>query len=92
MDAQSLIAKFRDFCHPHKVLTRAEADEAQKLTEIGKSFLWQKAKALVATANGAPILYSYGSDGTPVLTKCTLVAKLTSGKRSPERLGKQQSS
>eukprot|EP00974_Lingulodinium_polyedra_P074425 7212804-Lingulodinium_polyedra.AAC.1 len=46
MDGQGILAKYRDFCVPHKVLTRVEAEEASKLVEVAKAFLWGKAKAL----------------------------------------------
>lgn len=88
MDGQGILAKYRDFCVPHKVLTRVEAEEASKLVEVAKAFLWGKAKALVSEANGAPVLYCYGADATPVLTKCTLTAKLPSGKRIVRKAGR----
>ena len=56
-------------------LARDEGREAGRLMEIVKQFLWQRARALVREANGRPVLYSYGSDGTPLLTKESVAAK-----------------
>jgi len=40
--------------------------------EIIKAALREKAIELVKNAGGRPILFSYGSDGTPLLTRATL--------------------
>eukprot|EP00974_Lingulodinium_polyedra_P027348 2642941-Lingulodinium_polyedra.AAC.1 len=67
---------FLDFAAPHKVLERAEVDTLYKLCEVGTALLEGKAKQLVAAAEGRPILYAYGSDCTPMLTKGTFVSRL----------------
>eukprot|EP00974_Lingulodinium_polyedra_P032435 3123723-Lingulodinium_polyedra.AAC.1 len=37
-----------------------------------EAYLWAKAKALVEASHGKPVLYTYGSDGTPILTQETV--------------------
>ena len=34
-----------------------------------KEFLWEKAKTLVRNSSGKPVLFTYGSDATPLLTQ-----------------------
>eukprot|EP00975_Prorocentrum_lima_P001598 344126-Prorocentrum_lima.AAC.1 len=60
---------YLEYCRPHKVLQKKkkEADQANKLSEVGWAFTCLKARALVHKAEHRPILYSYGSDGTPML-------------------------
>ncbi len=67
-------------------LTNDERREVFKLAEVGKDFLLQKTKAFVAAAAGRPLLYSYSSDGTPMLTKTTYAQKVTEA-RSVRRTG-----
>eukprot|EP00972_Heterocapsa_arctica_P094526 13939545-Heterocapsa_arctica.AAC.1 len=50
-------------------MTDEERREVFKLAEVGKYFLHERAKSFVRSAAGRPLLYSYMSDGTPMLTK-----------------------
>ena len=64
-------------CSASSNLARDEGREAAKLVAVVKSFLWARAKTLVRTANGQPVLFSYGSDGTPLLTKESVAIRPT---------------
>ena len=48
---------------------KREGRELCKLVEVAKAVLWHKAKAVIAESAGRPVLYSYSSDSTPVVTK-----------------------
>jgi len=74
------VDRFVDFCHPHRVITRSESEELLQLCEVIKDHLWRKAKAMVKEAGDHAILYSYGSDGTPMLTRQTTTTRLASGR------------
>eukprot|EP00974_Lingulodinium_polyedra_P057606 5544797-Lingulodinium_polyedra.AAC.1 len=69
MDPKGLEFLIRMHSSASRVLSRDDSREALRLVEVVKEFLWSKAKALVRECNGRPILYSYGSDGTPLLTQ-----------------------
>lgn len=60
-------------------LSRDDGREAAKLCEMMKDLLWSKAKSLVAASAGRPVLYSYGSDGTPMLTRESMALKPADG-------------
>ena len=79
----------QDFGTAHRVLDRNEARDCAKLTEVVKGFMTNKAKALVKAAGGQPVLYTYGSDGTPLMTQMRVTApKLTGNGRVVRRAGK----
>ena len=84
---QELVALYRDFGVASKVLTREEASVCAKLCEVGKAYLWAKARSLVAKAAGKAVLYSYSSDGTPLLAQSTTVASLDDGRRRVRKAG-----
>ena len=46
-----------------------------------------KAKELVVNVEGRAILFAYGSDGAPMLTRGTFASKLESGKQVVRRMG-----
>ena len=87
MDANTLLERFRDLARPHRVLDKNEDRFVYKATEIAWAYPLLKARDLVAKAQGRPLLYSYGSDGTPVLTKATISSALQSGRKISRRSG-----
>lgn len=87
MDGSSLAERFLEFCHPHKVLDQRGAEEVAKLCEVGKAYLWLRAKNVVRNAEDRAILYSYGSDATPVLATNTVSQQLTENRRIVRKAG-----
>ena len=87
MDGARLADRYLDFCHPHKVLDQRGDEEVAKLCEVGKAFLWLRAKSVVREADGRAILYSYGSDSTPVLATNTVSLQLTETRRIVRKAG-----
>ena len=49
--------------------TREDDRNMERLAEVAKTVLWQKAEELVRSAGAGPVLFSYQSDGTPALTQ-----------------------
>ena len=73
MDGPKFRALALDHGRVHKLLgSSTEERHAEKVCEIIKAALREKAIELVKNAGGRPILFSYGSDGTPLLTRATL--------------------
>ena len=68
MDGPSLRALYLEYCKPARVLDRQGDRLVDKLSEVMKEFLRSKARGVVLAANGRAILFSYGSDTTPLLT------------------------
>ena len=66
------MGRFRDlvleFRRASKSLEGHEDEELRRLAEVGKHFLLERARAFVASAAGRPLLYSFASDGTPMIT------------------------
>ena len=89
MDGESIARLFLDFCKVHKVVSKEESRICAKLCEVGKAFLLQRAKALVAGAEGRAVLLTYGSDSTPLLCKQTFTAALDSHHRVVRKAGRQ---
>jgi hypothetical protein len=87
MDGSSLAERYLEFCHPHKVLDQRGAEEVAKLCEVGKAYLWLRAKNVVRNAEDRAILYSYGSDATPVLATNTVSQQLTENRRIVRKAG-----
>ena len=58
------------FSRPGASLTgRTDRRDIQKLTEVGRAFLLERAQGVVEhNANEALMIKVYGSDGTPMLT------------------------
>ena len=69
MDNTSFRNHCLDFCRVGKTLSETERDEAPKLCVILTVFLWDKARALVASSLDQPVLCSYQSDATSYLCK-----------------------
>jgi hypothetical protein len=83
---------FRDLCLdlgvPHRCLSRHEADLSAKLCEVVKDRLHAQATHLIGCAGMHAILFTYGSDGTPALTKFTATARLSSGRLIRRKRGR----
>ena len=71
MEPQPLCDLYREFTKPFKSFERAEEAMCHKLAAVSFHHLTEKAKDLVHRAGQNPILYSYGSDGTPMLNRQT---------------------
>ncbi len=70
MDGKSLRLLLLDHATPHKVMANStEEREAFKLAEVVKDYMLSRAKKFVADCDGRAVLFSYGSDGTPLLTR-----------------------
>ena len=80
VDRATLQGLYRDHTKPNMVLEEHGERQLHKLVEIFKSFLVAKAKAAITQAQGRAILFSYGSDGTPLLTWHTVQAEHQGGK------------
>ena len=76
MDATNLSKHVSELATPHKVLNSQDVSRAAKLCEVVKHYLTNKAKSMVASASGRAVLYSYGSDGTPMLTRASFSSTL----------------
>ena len=61
-----LLKKFSRACLS---LEGNDAVEAGRVCEIGKMHMQRAVQELVGIAGGAPMLYLYSSDGTPMKTK-----------------------
>ena len=67
-----------DLAQPHRFLNDNEASLAIRLSVAGWDFLTEQAGRLVVLAKNAnrAILFSYGSDGTPILVRSSVVVKV----------------
>jgi hypothetical protein len=72
----AIAALYRQYGLAHKAVGRDEDRLCSKLCEIAKELLLARVKEAVGLAGGRAILCSYSSDGTPLLTQATVVAKL----------------
>lgn len=88
LSGPALEAMYRDFANAYKVLSKDEEYTMQKLSALSAAFLKEKAKRLVMESEGRPVLYSYGSDGTPMLTKFTSSAKTASSRTVVRKAGR----
>jgi hypothetical protein len=86
-DVSQVIELYHNYSVAHKTLKKDEAYVCSRMVEVAKAFLMQKAKSLVSGAGNRPLLYSYGSDSTPVLTQKTLVSHLPGHKSIARRAG-----
>ena len=66
MEPEDLGHMYREFTKPHKAFERHEEALCHKLAAVAFCHLTDKAKDLVQSAGDNPVLYSYGSDGTPM--------------------------
>jgi hypothetical protein len=76
MDAANVSKQVLELATPHRVLNSQDVSKAAKLCEVVKQYLTNKAKSVVAAASGRAVLYSYGSDGTPMLTRASFSSTL----------------
>ena len=79
MDGSSLRALYLECCKPARVLDRQGDRLVDKLCEVMKELLRSKARGVVLKANGMAILFSYGSDTTPLLTWHTVKSEHKEG-------------
>eukprot|EP00969_Alexandrium_andersonii_P037889 1661661-Alexandrium_andersonii.AAC.1 len=56
--------------------TEQNKQEMLRLCEACKAFFQREAECMVRASNGAPILVSYSSDGTPLSTRQHIRAKV----------------
>ena len=87
-------ARFRelvlDHARCHKVLANiSEEREVAKLVEVVKEYMRLKAKHFVAKCENRAILFSYGSDNTPLLTRASF-SHVLDGKRVVRNAGKAE--
>ena len=87
-------ARFRelvlDHARCHKVLANiSEEREVAKLVEVVKEYMRLKAKHFVAKCENRAILFSYGSDSTPLLTRASF-SHVLDGKRVVRNAGKAE--
>lgn len=71
-----LLKKFSRACLS---LEGNDAVEAGRVCEIGKMHMQRAVQELVGSAGGAPMLYLYSSDGTPIKTKFRFKKRLRDG-------------
>ena len=86
-DVSHVVGLYHSFSVAHKTLNRTEAFTCSRMVEVGKALLMQKAKALVTNAANRPLLYSYGSDSTPMMTTKTIASNLDGHKPVVRRAG-----
>ena len=90
-------SRFRDLvlelAQPSKVLSRDELRTASKVSMMVWDFLQFKAQRLVRLADNSPVLYSYGADGTMLLSNscgemvCRICAASSCGEMCGETFG-----
>ena len=81
---------FLDYANVSKTLTPQESMVCGKLCEVAKHFLLLKVNSLVNMNKNHPMLFSYSSDGTPVLTKKTIKQQVTEVRVSVRKGGSAQ--
>ena len=90
MDGRRLRLLLLDHASCHKVVANStEEREAGKLVEVVKDYMLLRAKKFVADCDGRAVLFSYGSDGTPLLTRANFTHVLD-GKRVVRNAGKAE--
>ena len=72
MDGPALRALYTEYCKPARVLDRLDDRLIDRMCEVMKEYLHSKGRGIVKAANGRAVLFSYGSDGTPLLTWTTI--------------------
>lgn len=82
-------ASCRRLAQASLVLDKSDREEAAKLAEVLKDFMRSQVRNLVQRPNGRPLLCSYSSDGTPLLTKQRFRAKLVGKQKPIVRVGGQ---
>lgn len=88
MAGPMLLAMFRDFSDAYRVLSKEDELAVQKLSALSAAYLADKAKRLIVRSEGRPMLYSCGSDGTPMLTKFTSSSRTASSRTAVRKAGR----
>lgn len=76
MDGGWLRNRNLQYANPYKVPGESEAQTWHQLCEVGQPYMIDKACDMVGKAEGMPILFQYGADGTPVSTVETAAANV----------------
>ena len=76
MSAPSIAAQYLEYARAQKVLTRSEAEHCAQLCNAAWVLMLQNAKELVLEAGDSPVLYTYGSDATPIIATTTVQFKV----------------
>ena len=79
---------FRRYAESSLSTSPLDAKHMPRLCELGKAYLQQKARELVANAAQAPVLSHYSADGTPLSTKRKVNASMKKG-FSVKRYGRE---
>ena len=87
MDGSSLASLYREFSLARKVIDKDAAATSAKLCEVAKAYLVRKAKAAVAAAEARAILWTYGSDGTPMLCQTTITTQVQGQRTAVRKAG-----
>ena len=87
MDGKTLEDLYRKFSKAHVVCDKSEEAMCHKLALVAWDSEVLYAKQLVSSAGENPVLFSYGSDGTPMLTRATFTSKAPSGSTTVRRAG-----
>ena len=66
MDAETLRGLFIEMSRAHRVVEKDEVPLVEKLCEVAKAFLISRAKSLVTQTEGRALMWTYGSDATPM--------------------------
>ena len=69
MDIPTFLERLVALARPQAVLTSDDQRFVFKFCEVSKAFLREKAQGAVQSGEHRPMLYHYGSDGTPLLTQ-----------------------
>ena len=82
MDASQLVSRWRELCQPFKVLSKQDQQDLLKLCVLGQKLIQNQGRDFVRRCENQPILLSYGSDSTPILTQGT-VSQSSGGSSRP---------
>ena len=87
-DGDSLRGLYLDFSVPGRTTHKDENHTLSKLCEVGKEYLFLKAKQLILDHANKPVLFSYSSDSTPLLMVMTHAATLGPHRTVVRKAGK----
>jgi len=88
MDGRSLSDLYLKFANVAWVIPKDDMPTLAKLCEVGKEYLRVRVRDVVRRAETRAILFSYASDGTPLLTKESIVAKTSDHRTVVRKAGK----
>ena len=69
MDGAGLRALVLEMARPSKALSREELRTMEKISVLMADFLDHKARSLISGAENRPSMITFGSDGTPLLSR-----------------------